>query len=259
MWKHAEVPLRRLFVSAHAFRSTSHLTMPTLASQLAAATHSSPRPRVRARLSSCPQGNASAEWIFSVGGNVYEKLDCHISVRDPWSDKFTYFNPRTKFNMNAFKAEYRTSLVRVLSTLPCFAGSPLKKHQCVLKHILTSNTHRKIQEFYSLKRRQHIESLLWYLLTGSEKWLSLNFLQFWKDIQNFQRQENFKQLSGWRTNVTLKGFIKLLLYKLQNLGFVRIYQTLIWGWGVGDPREDKGSKTRHQAIKINHFSTRSPE
>lgn len=132
--------------------------------------------------------SGSSQW----GGNGYEKLDGRISVWDFQSDKFTYFNPRTKFSMNSFKAEYGTSLVRVLSTLPHFAGSPLKKHQCVLKHILTSNAHRKIQEFYSVKRSQHRESLLWYLLTGSEKWLSLNFLQVWKDVQNFQRQGNLK-------------------------------------------------------------------
>lgn len=42
------------------------------------------------------------------------------------------------------------------------------------------------------KRTQHRESLRWYLLTGSEKWLRLNFLQVWKDIQNFQRQGNLK-------------------------------------------------------------------
>lgn len=36
-----------------------------------------------------------------------------------------------------------------LRTRPCFAQCPLEKHHCMLKHILASNTHRKIQEFYS--------------------------------------------------------------------------------------------------------------
>lgn len=103
------------------------------------------------------QRTTPAVWLFQHRKPIKEAWLSHCTLR------FTWFYLHIKFSTNSIVVEGSYISSSALRTWPRFAPSPLEKHHCMLKHILASTTHRKIQEFYSVERstESHYFDIYW--------------------------------------------------------------------------------------------------
>lgn len=161
--------------------ATSHLSTASLASQQAATTHGGPRTMEQnPRISEAgkPSGIIKSNLWLIPALSPNHSIWCHIQVRT-WGRtgaeqiscrgihavrSWTHLNSSfyvpdwpawttSPSQHKPFQAELWDVTVCSQHTTPLCRIS--LNHHCVLKHVLTSNTPRKTQEFYSVKRSQH--------------------------------------------------------------------------------------------------------
>lgn len=161
--------------------ATSHLSTVSLASQQAATTHGGPRTMEQnPRISEAgkPSGIIKSNLWLIPALSPNHSIWCHIQVRT-WGRtgaeqiscrgthavrSWTHLNSSfyvpdwpawttSPSQYKPFQAELWDVTVCSQHTTPLCRIS--LNHHCVLKHVLTSNTPRKTQEFYSVKRSQH--------------------------------------------------------------------------------------------------------
>lgn len=154
---------------------TSHLSTASLSSQQAAGTQGGPKDNGSLRLENTSGITKSNLWLIPTLTHQPEHQVPHPGVhtrhdRD-WADPLQR-NQCCDISISSevpnwpvlstnptqhkvFQAELWDVTLCAPSTPPHFAASLWTKHHCVLKHVLTSNTPRKTQEFYSVTRRQH--------------------------------------------------------------------------------------------------------
>lgn len=119
----------------------------------------STRPGIADQVSHADGGQRTtpAVWLFQHRKPIKAAWLSHCTLR------FTWFYLHIKFSTNSIVVEGCYVSSNALRTRPRFAPSPLEKHHCMLKHILASTTHRKIQEFYSVERstESHYFDIYW--------------------------------------------------------------------------------------------------